>query len=168
MTARLDVPKLALSVRQPWAWAILAGHKPIENRNWKAGNTGLLFRGRVAIHASSGMTRQEYDAAANFMAALGVTCPQPSDLQFGAVIGEAEIVEIVKEHSSPWFVGKRGLVLRDAIAYPEPIPARGALGFFRWTEDPAYTVELAKWMLPAAVQTSMEMPPRRDLFGEMT
>jgi hypothetical protein len=27
------VPKLALSVRQPWAWAIIVGLKPIENRD---------------------------------------------------------------------------------------------------------------------------------------
>jgi len=37
----------ALSVRQPWAWAIARGHKPILNC---ASATG--YRGRVAIYAS--------------------------------------------------------------------------------------------------------------------
>lgn len=39
----------ALSVRQPWAWAIARGHKPVVNR---ASDTG--YRGPVAIYASLG------------------------------------------------------------------------------------------------------------------
>ena len=35
-----------LSVRQPWAWAIIHGGKDVENRNWDT-----KFRGRLAIHA---------------------------------------------------------------------------------------------------------------------
>ncbi len=38
---------LAVSVRQPWAWAIARGHKAVENRD---GDT--RFRGALAIHAS--------------------------------------------------------------------------------------------------------------------
>jgi hypothetical protein len=28
----IDLPRLAISVRQPWAWAIIHGGKPLENR----------------------------------------------------------------------------------------------------------------------------------------
>jgi hypothetical protein len=38
---------LAVSVRQPWAWAIARGHKAVENRDWDT-----RFRGALAIHAS--------------------------------------------------------------------------------------------------------------------
>jgi hypothetical protein len=38
---------LALSVRQPWAWAIARGHKTVENRGWDT-----RFRGTLAIHSS--------------------------------------------------------------------------------------------------------------------
>jgi hypothetical protein len=38
---------LALSVRQPWAWAIGRGHKRVGNRDWDT-----RFRGTLAIHAS--------------------------------------------------------------------------------------------------------------------
>lgn len=31
-----DIPRLALSVRQPWPWAILHAGKDIENRSWQA------------------------------------------------------------------------------------------------------------------------------------
>ena len=37
-----------LSVRQPWAWLIVAGYKDIENRTWST-----PYRGELAIHASS-------------------------------------------------------------------------------------------------------------------
>lgn len=37
----------ALTIRQPWAWAIAAGHKPVENRTWTT-----RYRGPLAIHAA--------------------------------------------------------------------------------------------------------------------
>jgi hypothetical protein len=40
----------ALSVRQPWAWAIIHAGKDIENWTWRT-----HYRGEVAIHASSKM-----------------------------------------------------------------------------------------------------------------
>ena len=49
------LPALALSVRQPWAWAIIHAGKDIENRSW-----ATKFRGRVLIHASKGMTQEEF------------------------------------------------------------------------------------------------------------
>src|SRR5690349_14501124 len=36
----------ALSIRQPWAWLIVNGHKPVENRSWPTKYTGKLL-----IHA---------------------------------------------------------------------------------------------------------------------
>ncbi len=63
------LPELALSVRQPWAWAIIYASKDIENRSWQAVNHGLRQRGRIAIHASKGMTREEYEDASEFIAA---------------------------------------------------------------------------------------------------
>lgn len=45
----------ALSIRQPWAWLILWAGKDIENRSRR-----FHFRGRFLIHASAGMTRNEY------------------------------------------------------------------------------------------------------------
>ena len=31
-----------LTVRQPWAWAIARGHKPVENRGWSTDHHGPL------------------------------------------------------------------------------------------------------------------------------
>jgi len=71
-----DLPELALSVRQPWAWAIIHAGKDIENRSWQAVNHGLRQRGRIAIHAAKGMTNAEYSEAREFIDELGYTCPR--------------------------------------------------------------------------------------------
>lgn len=47
----------ALSVRQPWAWAIARGHKAVENRSW-----ATAHRGHLLIHASM---RIDLDACAS-------------------------------------------------------------------------------------------------------
>lgn len=44
----IDLPPKALTIRQPYAWAIARGHKPIENRSWTT-----AYRGPLAIHAAS-------------------------------------------------------------------------------------------------------------------
>src|SRR4051794_18968482 len=44
---RAPAPRV-LSLKQPWAWAVSAGKKKVENRSW---NTP--YRGTVYIHAST-------------------------------------------------------------------------------------------------------------------
>lgn len=116
----------AISIRQPWAWAILHGGKDIENRDrrWN-------LRGRVVIHASATLTRDEI-AAIEDLARDG--WPVPSREAFrtrcmlGALVGTVEIVNCVRGHHSPWFFGLFGLVLREPRPFKTPIPYRGALG----------------------------------------
>lgn len=139
-------PRKALSVRQPWAWAIMFGGKDIENRSWQAVNHGLAVRGEIALHASSGMSKREYEDAAEFMSSIGVECPPAIDLWRGAVIGTVEVVDVVKESASPWFFGPRGLVLR----HPKPclpVAVKGCLGYFNWQDHRADGFPApAKWM----------------------
>lgn len=148
------LPPQDLSVRQPWAWAIVAGHKPVENRDWSRGYPGLFFRGPVSIHAAKGMTRDEYDEAAFFMATLGILCPRPDTLARGAIIGAVTVEDVVKRHSSPWFFGPRGLILADARQV-DPLPAAGSLGFFTWRAGGAMEAPLP-WMTAWP-----ELPSRR-------
>lgn len=114
----------ALSIRQPWAWLIVNGHKDIENRDWWTG-----FRGPVLIHASKGMTRDEYDDCEDLSSALGVTLPPFEALERGGIVGRAVITGCVKDSDSPWFFGKYGFVVADAKTLPFR-PFRGQLGFF--------------------------------------
>ncbi len=120
----------ALSIRQPWAWMILHGGKDIENREWPT-----RFRGRVLIHASKGMTRDEWEIAWEFAhnsgagakaSEMSLTC---DNIPRGGIVGSVEIVDCVMHSDSRWFCGSYGFVLRNPIVLPFQ-PCRGALGFF--------------------------------------
>ena len=141
------LPLIALSVRQPWAHAIIHCGKDIENRSIHAVNRGGMRPARIAIHAAKGMTRDEYEDGADWIRRCGHACPAAGDLPRGGIIGAVTVSDIVKESGSPWFFGPRGLVLRD----PEPcdlIPAVGQLGFFKWSEADALILPApARWML---------------------
>lgn len=164
----MSLPDLALSVRQPWAHAIIYFGKDIENRSWQAVNHGLSKRGRIAIHAAKGMTKGEYEEAREFIDRLGWTCPDAGALRRGGIVGSVEVVDVVRESDSPWFFGPRGLVLRD----PRPcnfIPSVGALGYFKWEQaDPSIVPESAPWMMPKRpklVETIKRLQPEPDLFS---
>lgn len=123
----------ALSVRAPWWWFILHGGKDIENRDWRTN-----FRGRVLIHAGKWWNSEEVkdDAETAVMLAPLRATPGP-EITFermrkfgGCIVGSVEIADCVEDSVSPWFFGRFGFVLRNVIALPEPIPFKGALGFF--------------------------------------
>jgi hypothetical protein len=114
----------ALSIRQPWAWLIVNGHKDIENRQWKTHQ-----RGRIAVHASKGMTRDEYAIADVLAEEQGVTLPAFEDLERGGIVGTVEIVDCVDRDASPWFFGDYGFVLKNPRLVPFQ-PMSGRLNFF--------------------------------------
>ncbi len=139
-----DLPRIALSVRQPSAWAIIAGHKPIENRTLGSIRAGRMGPGRICIHAAAGLKEEEFGYLYWRLGKHGVTCPHPMDLARGAIIGTVEVTGIITASDSEWFGGAAGLTLRE----PEPctpIPSRGALGYFEW--QPGGTLATpTKWM----------------------
>lgn len=115
----------ALSIRQPWAWLIVHGGKDIENRSWHT-----KYRGRFLVHASGGMTRDEYADGYRFALECGVTdLPRYEELQRGGIIGSVELVDSVDTSTSPWYMGQKAFVLRDPKYLPF-IPYRGQLQFF--------------------------------------
>lgn len=158
------IPRLAISVRQPWAWAIIHGGKDVENRSQAAlRHMSMPIGERIAIHASRGITRGEYEDAADFMRQIGVICPPPAELLRGGVIGSVEIVAVVRESQSPWFMGPRGIVLRDPQPFPFT-PAKGLLGLFKWAEGGEAPAPFA-WMIKQAA-VAVSPPTDIDLFSE--
>lgn len=111
-----------LSIRQPWAYLIMAGIKPVENRDWRT-----RIRGDILIHASTWQPDDEF--ISRIEQEHGIRIPMDK-LQFGGVIGTVEVVGMVEDHPSPFFCGPVGWVLRN----PRPcdfLPARGRPGLFR-------------------------------------
>lgn len=94
----------ALSVRQPWPWAILHAGKRIENRDWR----GCSYRGPLLIHASlwggTGPQRQEvFDDAQTVMKTgrgTGVLSAEPVKFgeimrDRGGIVGVCDLVDVV-------------------------------------------------------------------------
>jgi hypothetical protein len=145
------LPRLALSVRQPWAWAIIHG-KDIENRSWSFNGPPHKDAKRLksfAVHAATGMTRYEYEDASELITKILGHGPPAHELVRGAVIGAVELSGLVRERASPWFLGPLGLVLANPVACT-PIRSSGQLGFFEWKESTEPMPEPARWMLPKA------------------
>ena len=139
-----NLPTLALSVRQPWAWAIIHGGRDVDNRKWSAlGGKGSL-RGRVCIHASLAMNKGYYESAAHIMKAIDVICPPANQLPRGGIVGTVEIIDNVSHSQSIWFTGPRALVLRDPQACT-PIPCKGHHEIFEW-EESGTLAKQAAWM----------------------
>jgi hypothetical protein len=112
-----------LSIRQPYAWLIVQGIKPVENRTW-----ATKFRGRVLIHA--GVTYPKRDHRDDFEVWGSRGYPADRDSMLGGIVGEAFITDCVKQHPSEFFFGPYGFVLERPKAFPRLVPFVGRLGFF--------------------------------------
>jgi hypothetical protein len=124
----------ALSIRQPWAWLVVHGHKDIENRDWST-----PFRGQLLVHAGLTMTRAYYDQITE---ELGNASMQPAgglpsyeDLPRGGLVGWTRIIDCVEHSTSKWKQeGSFGFVLRDSRPMPF-VPWKGRLQFFNVPSD---------------------------------
>lgn len=121
---RIDrqTPTVALSIRQPWAWCIVNGHKGIENRTWKTARRGPIY-----IHAGLAFDKAGYAwILANFP---GIKLPKIGEFELGGIVGQASIVDCIESCDSPWFSGPYGFVLNDTWSLPFR-PLKGKLSFF--------------------------------------
>jgi hypothetical protein len=111
-----------LSVRQPWAWLIIAGFKQIENRS-----RFTHIRGRILIHAPMKFDWTGYKWVRETYPKIEM--PKMPGFNYGGIIGSAVIDSVITQADSPWFFGKYGYVLKDPKELMF-IPCRGQLGFF--------------------------------------
>lgn len=153
-----------LTVRQPWAWAIMHGNKDVENR---VRNIAGAYRGPVAIHAAKsgdyGALNDPALAAAIEHHAQGMgEAWRYVDLPRGVILG---VVDLTDSHASgaryapvapgvhqidtskpaccpPW--GQRNsqhLTFANPRPLAEPIPYTGALGMRHLNEDTIQSIE---------------------------
>jgi hypothetical protein len=129
----------ALTIWQPWASAIVAGPKWLENRTWKP--PAWIAGKRIAIHAGKVLDREaSEDLRLGNILSPGMLWPHdPAALPRGAIIGTARVTGYVTDSTDPWFVGPVGWVLAD-VEPCEPVPCRGAQGI---------------WVVPAEVLAQM-------------
>ncbi len=130
----------ALTLTQPWATLVILGVKRWETRGWYT-----QHRGRIAIHAAKGWTKADREFA-DELREMGVL-PADEPLPLGAVLGTVRLdglirthPDIVARHISPteymlgdYSPGRYGWELGAVERFPDPIPARGALGLWDWS-----------------------------------
>jgi hypothetical protein len=146
-----------LTVRQPWAWAIVYGGKDVENR---IRNVAGAYRGPIAIHAGLSYDNEASWSAGweSLHAAITAEGSPPWDAPWvggGAIIGVVDLVAVhdpldplfsttvaaAATRCSPWAEPNAfHLVLANPRPLLDPIPFRGALGLREL--DPATTARV--------------------------
>ena len=123
----------ALSIRQPWAWLIIAGFKPVENRSQLTN-----IRGEFLIHVGRAIDGDAHDAlmrglhpVTGQLSKLRLVYPpaRGESFKLGGFVGIAELTGSVTEHPSEFFTGPHGWLVENA----RPIrfqPYPGQLGWF--------------------------------------
>lgn len=134
-----------ITVQQPYAWAIVAGHKRVENRTFRTN-----YRGPLAIHAGLGAEHEE--AGLRLLRRLRIK--RPAELPRGVVVGLVDLVDVVRfdrtaakkkqfdeffdEHnirSDPWATGPWCWILAKPRMLDRPISLTGRQGMQRLNND---------------------------------
>jgi len=131
MTASADDAGLhTLSIRQPWASAIIMGYKDVENRDWKP---RLATPFRLNVHAGKTFDDNAYRR--------GLLTREQCAHRMGALVGIVTVDSIHNGYDcgdacSPWadYQAPWHWCLSNAHAI-DPIPMRGRLGLWEVPED---------------------------------
>ncbi len=113
-----------LTVRQPWAWAIIHGGKDVENRSWPT-----KHRGPLLIHAGNAFELDGYDTVKQLATRQP---PPPSALMHGAIIGVVDLVDCRQDSDSEWADADQWhWCLRNPRPMEPPFPSPGKLSLWR-------------------------------------
>ena len=133
-----------LSVRQPWAWLILQGLKPIENRTWST-----PYRGPLQLHAGKSFDFGYAERLGQYP--LTAECAKLVEDHFGILPG-GKITKATDEFGA--VVGK---CILAAVFDPS---AALRQGFSEWADPGAYHW----WMTCAAPMKPVPMTGQLRLF----
>ncbi|MGC5012562.1 hypothetical protein ACLQ2R_17500 [Streptosporangium sp. DT93] len=152
----------AITIKQPWAWAIAHGGKDVENRTWGTSHTGLL-----AIHAGAAWAKEGaydrqviaaaqaskdekscYDPPLHVEIEVGsgrASRVRPTDPRYirSAIVAVAEVenMGVCEGYCSLWAIpGQHHWRLTNVRPLAQPVPCKGRLGL---------------WNLPDAVETAV-------------
>lgn len=113
-----SIPEKALTIKRPWAWAIAAGIKGVENRCWRT-----RFRGLLAIHAGLGIC-----AGRELLEQLGHVVPPYEEMPakaFIAVVRVVDCVPVSEVKDDPLAFGPWCWMLEDVRVLSAPVPCGG-------------------------------------------
>lgn len=100
----------ALTLTNPWAWLVVNGYKPIENRDWQ-----ITYRGPLVIHAGRKLGQEQLDHYMHVNHQFPhIRMPPIRDMHGGGIVGVVDLVDVVTSSDSPWFRGRYGHVFANA------------------------------------------------------
>jgi len=137
----------ALTIREPWAWAIAYGGKDVENRSWPAPS----WCTSIAVHAGAGwdtdgedspLVRRKWSATTG----RGPLSRKSGFMPFSAILAVARISGChpdaecrsapTSRHCSPWALPDQWhWTLADIQPLPDPVPCTGKLGLWHLPAD---------------------------------
>jgi len=123
----------ALTIKEPWLWAILHADKRIENRNYPP--PAKVIGTRIALHSSKSFDQD----GAEFLWSRHLAFP--AGLPLGYIVGVATVRGFITRSFDPWFFGPFGWVLATVHALPEPILCRGMWGLWPVNEVMARKID---------------------------
>lgn len=130
-----DLPHIALTLIQPWGTLIIGYGKDLENRTW-APHSRLAPGDRLWVHAGMKWDHGSLDAGLALSRTFAAQYVEHEiERVHGALLGHVRFDGVVRESSSPWWVGPVGWRLSDPIALAAPIPCRGAQGLWAVPSD---------------------------------
>lgn len=140
--AGVGLPRIALSLIQPWAWAVLHAGKDVENRVWWS-----TIREEFWIAASAQVTRRYYDSSRECIERIapGIRVPRIDELPRGGIVGRARIVDCILPGG---FAATNDRQARDArlnhaLGGQRCLPPRHSLHPHRWHFPDQYGYVLA-------------------------
>lgn len=130
-------PLKVLTLHRPWGAYVVNGDKPIENRSWVP--PGAMLGQRFAIHAGKGWDPNgvrwlrselgvDVDPSKHLEGVIGIVRLVGWCSADGRVIKSAHDViaeRLIGQKERAALFGPFGWILRDQIAFKEPVPCRG-------------------------------------------
>lgn len=155
-------PMRAITIRQPWLWAICRGGKDVENRSNKRGMAAAAAQfnrpGPVLLHASSRWADAAAEDKVRRLSTVepGIAGAHRADPAWYGNSGIVAVATIADVHTasdcydpttgamcSPWAdTSTAHIRLTNVRVLPAPIPCPGALGL--WTVDDPHILSMIR------------------------
>jgi hypothetical protein len=124
-------PIRALTLIQPWGWAVFHG-KPVENRRWLC--PAWQLGQPLAIHGGKKYDREAEEFLCKLLGLHALPAEAHAQGLLGIVVPDRNVSEDGDFFDalmlSPYYFGPCGWALRDQVEFREPVPCKGAQGLW--------------------------------------
>jgi hypothetical protein len=142
----------AISLTRPWPFAFIHLNKRIENRSWQP--LPQFIGPLIALHAAKSWSE---DDRRFIQERTSLIVPDKKNSPHSEIFAVCRIVKIYPidslftppQDQEEWFFGPYGWLLEDYKTLSEPVPCKGALGF---------------WQIPGEVESRITL----DILNPLT